>query len=911
MTTMGGLGGGAGGASDVCRDEGADAQHRAEVRNVHARLRTRADAAPFAPTGVRRRNVVGSDERGGEGEAAGASAGATWATLLPGDDDVGAGAVRERAGSGAGSAGQCAEGDPQGAGAHSPGTTGNPHSRATPALHLHAADLEASLARGKQCSVCGRGVGVDGCAAHGRPACYTPIRRRAPRSRQGGHGHHCDKVVDGEGGQATRGPSRAAIHPPRAYVPCHPPVEATRDGVQCVRHPQPGTGDLSALPRISRPLLEERGLAALGDDGGHVGGYAGGGTPQGGRHAPPIPLGVHHSRLPVPGAHIGDAAPPDTPELESVGALRLTERNRVSDWCPEYARSLETSHPLLEWDYDIVAVVATHVRVLAQEIDAAWQGCDLSEDSETCFVEDPEGHLLHLSSGSDVADSLRRHERMIGECAASVYAVGVARGPSKGCDAALDVLPDSRLNLSVVEEGLNEWERTLLRDYVNEPMLHTTTRKQCQTSSSLTCADLASLVKKGILRVAVGRPHITLPTFKIGKKNGLARLLVDGREFDKRSKPVLPPLTPQLSDLERFVLQHNFFCCVDFLGYFFQIPVGPDLQTKLGIRTTEGYFCFRVAVPGISRAPSVAQLATLGMLQRANLRSVSLAIYDDVCIAGQTLAEVEQRRQAFDATLRDANCVVREEKRVDPTHCAVFIGVQLDMSAKTLALDEDWRSKLLASPTPRTLTCRAVAHHIGCYRWAHLVMRTPIAGFTLMCRLSRQLSRHCTTAKEWDRSVTLTGSLLAEFRRAEKWLAACRPRRVLADAPAWHIWSDASDVGASVVLLDPVARKVKARVDWTWDALLLTCRPPTPIRRRELVTALIAMAVADSVAPRGYGLDCFHDNSTAESRHRKGSSPHPQEDQLMARLMSGISLRRRFTTHLVGTKLMVADLDTR
>ena len=93
-------------------------------------------------------------------------------------------------------------------------------------------------------------------------------------------------------------------------------------------------------------------------------------------------------------------------------------------------------------------------------------------------------------------------------------------------------------------------------------------------------------MKKGILHVSVGRPYLTLPTFKIGKKNGLARLLVDGREFDKRSKPVLPPLTPQLSDLERFVLQHKF-CCVDFLAYFFQIPVGPAMQTKLGIRTRE------------------------------------------------------------------------------------------------------------------------------------------------------------------------------------------------------------------------------------------------------------------------------------------------------------------------------------
>ena len=50
----------------------------------------------------------------------------------------------------------------------------------------------------------------------------------------------------------------------------------------------------------------------------------------------------------------------------------------------------------------------------------------------------------------------------------------------------------------------------------------------------------------------------------------------------------------------------------------------------------------------------------------------------------------------------------------------------------------------------------------------------------------------------------------------------------------------------------------------------LSCRRAYPsIRIEELFTALIAMAAADSVAPRDYGLVASHDNSTAESRTTK------------------------------------------
>ena len=58
--------------------------------------------------------------------------------------------------------------------------------------------------------------------------------------------------------------------------------------------------------------------------------------------------------------------------------------------------------------------------------------------------------------------------------------------------------------------------------------------------------------------------------------------------------------------------------------------------------------------------------------------------------------------------------------------------------------------------------------------------------------------------------------------------------------------SDASDVGGALAVLNPL-EEVVLRVSWKWSEMLCCCKPPTPIRRRELVAALIATAAADAV----------------------------------------------------------------
>ena len=472
---------------------------------------------------------------------------------------------------------------------------------------------------------------------------------------------------------------------------------------------------------------------------------------------------------------------------------------------PDYAKDLASNHPLRTWPTAVQD--ECHVAELLEAVSDALVGVDLGEDSER---QDGDCDLFWrwwprmwivrycwpkrsgLGCAQRIRMSLSLHDRLRGHAQHHW------------------ILPSTRVNYDVIKPALNPWENWVFTQYTSQPLLQCGSSHRSRISYCLSQEDVGGLLAKGIIRQVSAIPKISLGLFKIQKKNGCARLLVDGRGFDLRSAPVLPPITPMLGDLEDFVRRHRWFTTLDFLGYFYQLEVSEALGSKLGIRTQHGNFVFRVAVPGTSRAPTIAQMTTCALPRLANVASRSLAIYDDVAIGGDTLREVRDLRARFLGVLDAANVVCRDDKGLMPTTGGVFDGVLLNLSEKTLGLDPEWVSKLAANPAQKTLTCRAAAHHLGCIRWACHVMRAPMAVFPLLARLSRHIGVHCGKLADWDMSLRLTDPIIVEFRAAETWLATCAPRRVQQDGMCgptratrverWRCWTLSPEQWCSVSL---------------------------------------------------------------------------------------------------------------
>ncbi len=74
----------------------------------------------------------------------------------------------------------------------------------------------------------------------------------------------------------------------------------------------------------------------------------------------------------------------------------------------------------------------------------------------------------------------------------------------------------------------------------------------------------------------------------------------------------------------------------------------------------------------------------------------------------------------------------------------------------------------------------------------------------------------------------------------------CCLRQLFKPEVVLDVWTDASDQGGAVMIVDPKA-VIRVRESWRWKNTLQQLAPPVvPIRRREL-----AAAVMDAVMARG------------------------------------------------------------
>ncbi|KAJ9446725.1 putative enzymatic polyprotein [Diplonema papillatum] len=305
----------------------------------------------------------------------------------------------------------------------------------------------------------------------------------------------------------------------------------------------------------------------------------------------------------------------------------------------------------------------------------------MGEQSEADFDKEIalDDWLLH--DGDEHIEGVRAQEIALSELVARTY----SKAPSPTCRTArgpIDTMPATKADYGKVERGLWEDEIRVLRQLTREPMLLSHERHQAPPSLDITEGDLVAMVRSGVIRPVDTRPRITLKVFKIPKKGKEeTRLLIDGRPFDNRTSQPLSPITPSLRDVETFVLDHMWFATLDLLGYFYQLPVANELGAYLGFRAQGSYYAFCIAVPGIARAPAIAQLTTLGVRRRAGMGNRSLAIYDDIAYGGPTKSDVLEDEQRLRAALAETNIQIREDKTQGPAQVGAFNGLVLSLFA--------------------------------------------------------------------------------------------------------------------------------------------------------------------------------------------------------------------------------------
>ena len=476
------------------------------------------------------------------------------------------------------------------------------------------------------------------------------------------------------------------------------------------------------------------------------------------------------------------------------------------------------------------------------------------------------------------------------------------------------------MRYGVLQDHLTTLEYDLLTTLSSEPLLRDTNKARAH-ASRMTDDDLRAQLSAGVIRRVYTAPSTLIKVFKIDKSNGkFSRLLGDGRPFDERTAKVPAPRLPTMAAIENFVREQAWASIRDFAGWFYQLPIKPSLSKHLGFRVRGlagvEYYAFRVAIPGISRSATMAQVVTGGIRTMAGVSDDSLAIYDDVIIGGHDRLETSLRTVAFDSACAEAVAILRPDKCKSPAKVATFNGLELDLGAKTITLPKEWRLKLaqLEIPTPRSR--RTLGSLLGCWRYVMYAMRLPAAAYPALVLAGRTLGKLCDHPRDWDRPVLFSQTARATYAHFQHALRSMQPRLVQVESLEWHVWADASDQGLAGFVIEPHARQCVARRSWTWTRALQDFAAPVPIRRRELLAmavvthAAVTLALQMGVRPR---LVAYHDNTTAEARHRRWASPHVGENALLHQLHLRLVAAGLPPMHtvLVGTNDQLADAGTR
>eukprot|EP01063_Lacrimia_lanifica_P012268 TRINITY_DN1887_c1_g1_i4.p1 TRINITY_DN1887_c1_g1~~TRINITY_DN1887_c1_g1_i4.p1 ORF type:complete len:441 (+),score=19.01 TRINITY_DN1887_c1_g1_i4:1668-2990(+) len=430
-----------------------------------------------------------------------------------------------------------------------------------------------------------------------------------------------------------------------------------------------------------------------------------------------------------------------------------------------------------------------------------------------------------------------------------------------------------------------------------------------------------------VVRPVQDRPRVTLKCRCIDKPGrGVSRLIANGNPFDEATAAPPAPRLPSLRDIEAVVLRYVCAAVRDFWGWFYQLPVGPRVQQGLGLRVRRGgqtrYFVFEVAVPGIARACAMAQLVSGGITRAAGVQHQSLILYDDVLLAGSSEEDAAAACARFDTECGRARAVLKDDKCKPPSPVVQFDGLILDFRAKTIALPSEWIAKLAARPLPVSVTARELSHYLGCWRRITYVMQTPAASDSALVLFAQAVGRACSADEAlWDAVVSVPDGVRSALQRVWASLPALRPRSLSVPRVSLHLWTDSSLVGAAVILLYPAERVCFLAHSWRWedvDARLAPDHPgPPPVRRLELIAMLVGIHLACDVVAQAslsaVSLVALHDNSTAESRHRKLASPLPYENALLAAAWQrqARSTVVEVLTRLVPSSSQLADVATR
>lgn len=479
------------------------------------------------------------------------------------------------------------------------------------------------------------------------------------------------------------------------------------------------------------------------------------------------------------------------------------------------------------------------------------------------------------------------------------------------CAAPLDELSDSRLNIHAFRtlklRPDEDWEEAMTwitSDRIwHECIQNIPSMAPYKTARGFLATDMDMLKSSGIIskRKSVGLGYSTL--FKVHKRNGLSRLILNCAEVNARTSNPLNMGLPKIHDVLDKLLNKNFLVQFDGQAYFYQFPLSGGAEkcftfAKATGRRKYDTYALNVLPMGFKHAPRIAQLTSNLIIRNVlkdSLTSVGFAWVDNFIFAGDTMDELSRIIQSFKTVAETVN--LKYKQLHDPSHEADLLGLHVNLSSKTITPSEEHVAIYHERFNTEIHTNRWYAGVAGHYIWmAYTVLRLPLSNVHRMLFTLSNIGRDIALGlSNWSSPLNKKYDITT-LPEKESFTRARYIHTARVDTSSFTVWSDASLEGAGVIAQGHACLR-----GWAWsDPNFHKCQD---IFLKELLVA--AQAVAS--APSDSSILLVTDNQGVYNTLRKGSSRSYIANEIMNTMMTVSGSKSRLSIAWVPSQANLAD----
>lgn len=301
-----------------------------------------------------------------------------------------------------------------------------------------------------------------------------------------------------------------------------------------------------------------------------------------------------------------------------------------------------------------------------------------------------------------------------------------------------------------------------------------------------------------------------------------------------------PCVIPSKADIVPSVLKGRYMILLDLKAMFDQFELSEEVGEKMCFRQGNRFYCLKVMAMGQRQAVGVANAAMKCLLDFPKRSVLCDTIIDNVRFLGNTPEEVIHDATIFirrcaetGATLNEIDATTATDEQIAAlvTTTGSWGGIELDLTAKTVAITDKSKQKTLESWARRdTWTIRDYAGHIGLLFWAWRILDLPMAEFFPVLRFNSKLAKEITTYQPparpdgsfpknpaWDNPAVIWDSFEPALRRWTELVIEGKSRVVRPTVlPQVIMQCDASRWGCGYVSIDTVIGEVHYYAE-KWD----------------------------------------------------------------------------------------------